>query len=50
MITLKNERLKKGMQAPRVTRGQVAAQEQIRLIGQYVDGIFAGYKEVTIPT
>jgi hypothetical protein len=31
------------------TIGQVAAQEQVRIIGQYIDNILAGYKEVTIP-
>jgi hypothetical protein len=30
------------------TTGKVAAQEQVRIIGQYIDNISTGYKEVTI--
>jgi hypothetical protein len=31
------------------TRGQVAAQEQMRIVGHYIDNLWAGYKEVSVP-
>jgi hypothetical protein len=34
MITLKNGRLKKGAEVPLLTRGQVAAQEPLRILGE----------------
>jgi hypothetical protein len=49
MITLKKGRLKRGTQILPLTRGKIAAQEQKRIIGHYIDNMWAGYKEVRIP-
>jgi hypothetical protein len=49
MITLKKGRLKRGTQILPLTRGKIAAQEQKRIIGHYIENMWAGYKEVHIP-
>ena len=46
MITLKNGRLKKGTQVPLLTRGQIAAQEQKRILREVATAASKGEAQI----